>query len=29
MEKNRIRPALLLIDLQNSSLKYIPDKDKE
>lgn len=29
MEKNKIKPALLLIDLQNSSLKYIPDKDKE
>lgn len=28
-QKNKIKPALLVIDIQNFSLKYIPDKDKE
>jgi nicotinamidase-related amidase len=28
-QKNRIKPALLVIDIQNTYLKYIPDKDKE
>jgi nicotinamidase-related amidase len=29
MEKNKVKPALLVIDIQNTYLKYIPDKDKE
>ena len=28
-QANKIKPALLVIDIQNFSLKYIPDKDKE
>ena len=27
--KNKIKPALLVIDIQNFSLKFIPDRDKE
>jgi nicotinamidase-related amidase len=29
MQKNKTKPALLVIDIQNTFLKYIPDKDKE
>ena len=28
-QNSKIKPALLVIDIQNFSLKYIPDKDKE
>ena len=28
-ENNKIKPALLVIDIQNCYLKHIPDKDKE
>lgn len=28
-QKNKIKPALLVIDIQNFSLKFIPDRDKE
>ena len=28
-KNNKIKPALLVIDIQNFSLKFIPDKDKE
>jgi nicotinamidase-related amidase len=28
-QNNKIKPALLVIDIQNFSLKFIPDKDKE
>lgn len=29
MEKKKTKPALLVIDIQNTYLKNIPDKDKE
>jgi nicotinamidase-related amidase len=29
MQKNKSKPALLVIDIQNTYLKHIPDKDKE
>jgi nicotinamidase-related amidase len=29
LQSKKIKPALLIIDIQNSYLKYIPDKDKE
>jgi nicotinamidase-related amidase len=28
-QKNKIKPALLVIDIQNFSLKFIPDREKE
>lgn len=28
-QNKKIKPALLVIDIQNTYLKYIPDKDKE
>ncbi len=28
-KKNKTKPALLVIDIQNTYLKYIPDQDKE
>jgi hypothetical protein len=29
MEKKNTKPVLLVIDIQNACLRYIPDKDKE